>query len=375
QVVIMVLKVDLTCHQCYKKVYDEKQNTVTIKVVCCRPEKIVEEIICKGGESIKSIEIKVPENPKPKELEKPKEKPKEQEKPKEKPKESEKPKPTRPASPEPDLVPSPDPDPDPCVTRDPPLAYPPFRTCCQECYGGRSGGPCHYGRGGLPDPPPCYRPKPVPPTPTPAPDPCVSRYPPLTYPSFGTCCQECYEGRGGGPCHYGHLRPPVPTPRCEPKPERPAPPKPVPVPTPTPAPDPCVAKYPPLAYPPFGTCCQECYEGRGGGPCHYGHVSPHVPPPCYQPKPALPAPPKQVPTPAPNPTPAPVAKYPPLAYPGFGTCCQECYEGRGGGPCYGHGDPPVPPPSYQYDGYCGRPAYVNRCDYFSEENSGACSIM
>ncbi|PON38127.1 hypothetical protein PanWU01x14_314970 [Parasponia andersonii] len=94
-------------------------------------------------------------------------------------------------------------------------------------------------------------------------------------------------------------------------------------------------------------------------------------------KPAPLAPPK-------DPAPAPcVAGYPPLAYPSFGTCCLECYGGHGGRPCYsGHGGPS---PCYQYDGYYGRPVYdsygggrayyVNRCDYFSEENSGACSIM
>ncbi|KAM3749096.1 hypothetical protein ACB098_05G156800 [Castanea mollissima] len=26
---------------------------------------------------------------------------------------------------------------------------------------------------------------------------------------FGTCCKECYEGHDGGPCHYGHGRPPL----------------------------------------------------------------------------------------------------------------------------------------------------------------------
>ncbi|XP_044481044.1 heavy metal-associated isoprenylated plant protein 6-like isoform X3 [Mangifera indica] len=91
KVAIMVLKVDLQCEKCYRKakrvlckfpqiqdqVYDVKQNTVTIKVVCCSPEKIEQKICCKGGESIKSIEIVPPpkrakEPEKPKELEKPK---------------------------------------------------------------------------------------------------------------------------------------------------------------------------------------------------------------------------------------------------------------------------------------------------------------
>ena len=111
----MVLKVDLNCCKCYKKVkkvlckfpgeclslspsinkvnrhgsqfldiemekdtqflsfmsveirdqaYDEKQNTVTIKVVSCCPEKLRQKIWCKGGKSIKSIEIKPPKKEK-----------------------------------------------------------------------------------------------------------------------------------------------------------------------------------------------------------------------------------------------------------------------------------------------------------------------
>ncbi|GAB4839241.1 hypothetical protein Ancab_028769, partial [Ancistrocladus abbreviatus] len=91
-VTTMVLKVDLKCEKCYKKVkkvlrkfpqirdqeYDEKNDTVTIKVVCCNPEKIRDKLCCKGGGSIKSIEIKEPEKKKP-EAEKAKPKP-EQEK-------------------------------------------------------------------------------------------------------------------------------------------------------------------------------------------------------------------------------------------------------------------------------------------------------
>ncbi|GKF46528.1 hypothetical protein Tco_0136330, partial [Tanacetum coccineum] len=33
--------------------------------------------------------------------------------------------------------------------------------------------------------------------------------------------------------------------------------------------------------PPVSACCQECNEGRGGGPCHYGYGRPVSPPPCY----------------------------------------------------------------------------------------------
>ncbi|KAE8664540.1 hypothetical protein F3Y22_tig00112759pilonHSYRG00022 [Hibiscus syriacus] len=104
----MVLKVDLQCFKCYKKVkkvlckfpqirdqiYDEKANTVTITVTCCSPEKIRDKICYKGGGSIKSIEIKPPAKPKqpekPKEAEKKPEKSKEAEKKPEKPKEAEK---------------------------------------------------------------------------------------------------------------------------------------------------------------------------------------------------------------------------------------------------------------------------------------------
>ncbi|XP_039037538.1 heavy metal-associated isoprenylated plant protein 6-like isoform X1 [Hibiscus syriacus] len=108
KVTTMVLKVDLQCFKCYKKVkkvlckfpqirdqiYDEKANTVTIAVICCSPEKIRDKICYKGGGSIKSIEIKPPAKPKepekPKEAEKKPEKPKEAEKKPEQPKEAEK---------------------------------------------------------------------------------------------------------------------------------------------------------------------------------------------------------------------------------------------------------------------------------------------
>ncbi|GMY36619.1 protein PYRICULARIA ORYZAE RESISTANCE 21 isoform X1 [Fagus crenata] len=101
---LMILKVDLQCHRCYKKVkkvlcrfpqirdqvYNEKENLVVIKVVCCSPEKIKEKLIYKGGGAIKSIEIKAPEKPKPADKpkdEKPKEKPKDEKPKDEKPKE------------------------------------------------------------------------------------------------------------------------------------------------------------------------------------------------------------------------------------------------------------------------------------------------
>ncbi|CDP04720.1 unnamed protein product [Coffea canephora] len=75
----MRLKVDLQCPSCYKKVkkilckfpqiqdqvYDEKQNLVTITVVCCSPEKIRDKLYCKGGKVIKCIEIVVAPPPPP----------------------------------------------------------------------------------------------------------------------------------------------------------------------------------------------------------------------------------------------------------------------------------------------------------------------
>ncbi|XP_057753208.1 heavy metal-associated isoprenylated plant protein 6-like [Arachis stenosperma] len=77
KVTVMKLKVDLECHKCYKKVkkvlakfpqirdekFDEKQNVVTITVVCCSPEKIRDKLCYKGGGSIKSIEIVDPPKP------------------------------------------------------------------------------------------------------------------------------------------------------------------------------------------------------------------------------------------------------------------------------------------------------------------------
>ncbi|KAL3850959.1 hypothetical protein ACJIZ3_012841 [Penstemon smallii] len=208
KVTIMVLKVDLQCPCCYKKlrvlvdsllvllsgservgeirdqVYDEKGNTVTITVVCCSPEKIRDKLCCKGRKVIKSIEIKDP--PKPKEPEKKKEpdkpkvvvieKPKEPEMPKvvvvEKPKEPEKPKFEKPKEPENPKSNNPPPKPDPPKNPEPvqipapmmpepvpvhgyPPAYP-VQTCCGQCYEGRGGGPCYQGYGVPPPPEPSY---------------------------------------------------------------------------------------------------------------------------------------------------------------------------------------------------------------------------
>ncbi|XP_022724331.1 protein PYRICULARIA ORYZAE RESISTANCE 21-like [Durio zibethinus] len=174
KVTTMVLKVDLQCCRCNKKVkkvlckfpqirdqiYDEKANTVTITVVCCSPEKIRDKICCKGGGSIKSIEIKPPPPPpKPKEPEKKPEKANEQEKKKpepEKPKEPEK-KPEKPKEPEkkPEKPKEPEKKPEKPKEQEksPPMAYPPIGFCCTDCYHGHGGGPCHFGG---PTPRPCY---------------------------------------------------------------------------------------------------------------------------------------------------------------------------------------------------------------------------
>ncbi|XVF28056.1 hypothetical protein REPUB_Repub14bG0162700 [Reevesia pubescens] len=183
KVTIMVLKVDLECSRCYKKVkkvlckfpqirdqvYDEKANTVIIKVVCCSPEKIRDRICSNGGGSIKSIEIKPPPPPpKPKEPEKKPEKPKEPEKKPEKPKEPEK-KPEKPKEPEKSKEPEKKPEkpkdpekpppkpPAPALAQAlapaPPMAYPTIELCCTEWYHGHGGGPCYYGG---PPPPPFY---------------------------------------------------------------------------------------------------------------------------------------------------------------------------------------------------------------------------
>ncbi|XP_050214358.1 pollen-specific leucine-rich repeat extensin-like protein 1 [Mercurialis annua] len=241
KVTIMVIKVDLDCEKCRRKIkktlckipqiqsqiYDEKANTVTVTVVCCSPEKIKQKICCKGGESVKGIEIKVPEKPKPSPPppEKPKEapKPKEPEKPKEpvKLKEPEKPKPPpekpkvtfvdppKPKAPEPapkapepapkPAAPAPkapepapkQPEPAPKPAPQPvPSHPPPVMVGCMDFYGGHGGGPgpCWEGYGR--PAPPCYG--------TPAP--CYGR--PVydswggggSY-SYGGCRRGCYVGR------------------------------------------------------------------------------------------------------------------------------------------------------------------------------------
>ncbi|KAJ6921585.1 hypothetical protein NC652_015489 [Populus alba x Populus x berolinensis] len=154
KVTTMVIKVDLECEKCHKKIkkvlcripqiqnqiYDKKAGTVTITVVCCSPEKIKEKIVCKGGEAVKSIVIKVPEKPKV-----------EEKKPEAKPA----PKPSKqPEGKPPETVDgngkSKGPEKPKALIVEP--VHP--RTCCAECYRGISGGPCYhdYGRSA----PPCY---------------------------------------------------------------------------------------------------------------------------------------------------------------------------------------------------------------------------
>ncbi|KAF9679429.1 hypothetical protein SADUNF_Sadunf06G0014200 [Salix dunnii] len=89
QVTTMVIKVvDLGCEKCRKKIkkllckipqiqsqiYVEKENTVTITVACCSPEKIKRKILCKGCGFIECVEIKPPEK-KPPETKPPEKKP------------------------------------------------------------------------------------------------------------------------------------------------------------------------------------------------------------------------------------------------------------------------------------------------------------
>lgn len=67
----MVMKVDLGCDRCYKKIkkvickfpeirdqqYDDKLNRVLINVVSCCPERIRDKIASKGGKTVEAIEM------------------------------------------------------------------------------------------------------------------------------------------------------------------------------------------------------------------------------------------------------------------------------------------------------------------------------
>ncbi|XP_076959456.1 uncharacterized protein LOC143635516 isoform X3 [Bidens hawaiensis] len=176
KVTVMILYVDLKCSCCYKKVrkllckfpqirdqvFDEDKNKVIITVVCCDPEKLRDKLCCKGGKAIQSIEIIEPQPPKPKN-----------------------------PDPVPVPVPVPQPQPPPSVKKPDPI--PPPQPQPQ------------------PKPEPVPVPVPVPPIPQPQPEPVLMPMDPL-WPPVSVCCQECYEGRGGGPCHYGYGRPVPPPP-------------------------------------------------------------------------------------------------------------------------------------------------------------------
>ncbi|XP_048132287.1 protein PYRICULARIA ORYZAE RESISTANCE 21-like [Rhodamnia argentea] len=155
----MLIKVDLQCCRCYKKIkkilcefpqiqdqiYDEKRNAVLIVVVCCSPEKIRQKIICKGGETVQGVEILLD---KPKEPEKKPEKPKEPEKKPEKPKDPEKEPEKKPEKPkEPEKKPNPVAG-FPLVPAFPMVpVYPMVPVCCcPPFYGGYGRGPCYCGR-------------------------------------------------------------------------------------------------------------------------------------------------------------------------------------------------------------------------------------
>ncbi|KAI4365021.1 hypothetical protein MLD38_021043 [Melastoma candidum] len=229
----MVMKVDLQCYKCYRKikkvlcccpqirdqVYDEKQNTVTITVVCCSPEKIMERIACKAGDTVESIEI-LPDKPKDPEKPKPVEKPKEPEK-----KEPEKPKPAdKPVEPEKKKEPE-KPKPaekpkDPEKPKEPEKKKEPEKPKPVEPLKEAAKPPEQA-------PPPAPAPKAPAPTPAPAPapkmqepalalaptllDPVAQGYPQLTptgqvpmYPTGMCCC--CHEG---GPCYHGYGQAPM----------------------------------------------------------------------------------------------------------------------------------------------------------------------
>ncbi|CAI9782807.1 unnamed protein product [Fraxinus pennsylvanica] len=139
KVTVMVLKVDLQCPSCYKKIktilckipqirgqiFDVKQNTVTINVVCCSPKKIRDELCCKGGKVIKSIEI-IDTDIKSIEIKKPDTEGSDKQQ-------------------KDQLPPTPVTGLDIRITLDQPA-----RTCCEPCSHGYGGGPCYHGYPPLP---------------------------------------------------------------------------------------------------------------------------------------------------------------------------------------------------------------------------------
>ncbi|XP_010057799.2 protein PYRICULARIA ORYZAE RESISTANCE 21 [Eucalyptus grandis] len=178
QVTEMVIKVDLQCCRCSKKIkkilceipqvkdliFDEKQNKVKIKVVGCDPEKVRQKICCKGRAFILGIDIIPPEPPKKKE-------PKKEEKKTEEKKEV--------------ILPTPEPSKKP----PPVIGYPPGYMMgkvyvCISCHHGGCGWfcPCNCHCGG----PPicadgCGRP----------PHECICKRPPMCHYGCGRPAYEC----------------------------------------------------------------------------------------------------------------------------------------------------------------------------------------
>ncbi|KAM7262544.1 hypothetical protein ACFE04_000227 [Oxalis oulophora] len=201
KVTIMVIKVDLQCQKCYTKikkilckipreeirdqVYDDKNNTVTIRVVCCSPEKVKQKICCNGGKIIQGIQIVEPPKPKP-----PAEKSKDPEKKPEKPKTPEK-KPEK-LEQKPEKVKEPEKKPD--KLNEVPIPIPIAVS--------------------VPALPPAPAPQPEPvaqeripvyfPPPVPAPQERIPIYfPPPPTQGLDPFCAEYWQGTPGGPCCYG----------------------------------------------------------------------------------------------------------------------------------------------------------------------------
>ncbi|GAV59853.1 HMA domain-containing protein [Cephalotus follicularis] len=226
---IMVIKVDLQCDRCYRKIkkvlcrypqirtqiYDEKNNTVTITVVCCSPEKIKQKICRRGGDTVKGIEIKEPPKPQPPPEKKP-EAPKEAPKPQpDKPKEAPKP----PAAEKPKETPKPQPaaekpkeatKPQPAAEK--PKEAPKPQPAAEKPKEAPKPQPAAEKPKEAPKPQPAEKPKeaPKPPAPQPPePQPVPVAYPPAPPANpIGLCCAQCYEGRYWGPCFHGYGVPP-----------------------------------------------------------------------------------------------------------------------------------------------------------------------
>ncbi|XP_010479564.1 PREDICTED: LOW QUALITY PROTEIN: protein PYRICULARIA ORYZAE RESISTANCE 21 [Camelina sativa] len=137
-VVMMKLKVDLNCPKCYKKakkairkfpqitdeMFDEKSNTILIKVVCYDPERLMNKLCSKGDGSIKSIVILEP--PKP---------PQPQPQPPQKPKEAPAPAPVQAPAPAPVQALAPTPAPQPMPRWQPYHCGPYYEAQQYQCYG------------------------------------------------------------------------------------------------------------------------------------------------------------------------------------------------------------------------------------------------